>query len=203
MTIFEAERVAFIAHTACGQYRADGVTRYIEHPRKVADYVSSYNAKRGELSASVESGVDRMVAAYLHDVLEDTKLTREDLLRLGITYRQLDIVERLTKPDLGPSPASYYQAIAENDDALVVKCFDRCANLEDALAELLVTEPSTPRRWANYVEKTYRDVLPMYASLPILRSHLTTRLAAIEAALPGALERRAVVVERERAAAGV
>ncbi len=180
MTIFEAERVAFIAHTACGQYRADGVTRYIEHPRKVADYVSSYNAKRGELSASVEGSVDRRVAAYLHDVLEDTKLTREDLLSLG-----------------------NYQAIAENDDALVVKCFDRCANLEDALAELLVPEPSTPRRWANYVEKTYRDVLPMYASLPILRSHLATRLAAIEAALPGALERRAVVVERERAAAGV
>jgi hypothetical protein len=149
---------------------------------------------------------DRIVAAYLHDVLEDTKLSREDLIWLGCTYRQLDIVERLTKPDDGPAPKSYYQGISESDDALVVKCADRCANLDDAFAGLLVDAAvMTPRRWANYVDKTYTDVLPMYPVriLPGLRYQLEWRLQRIELALPDALARRQAYVNEQRRKAGL
>jgi hypothetical protein len=141
---------------------------------------------------------DRQTAAYLHDVLEDTKLTRDDLINLGVTYRQLGIIERLTKPDNGPAPASYYQGIAESDDALVVKCADRCANIDDAFKDLIVDAPKEPRRWSRYLEKTYSDVLPMYAALPALRYQLEWRLNRVELALPDALRRRAAVVNRER-----
>jgi hypothetical protein len=198
MTTYDAERIAYTTHGACGQTRANGTTPYITHPRKIALYTQEFS-EYGDLKAfDGPDRNDRIVAAFLHDVLEDTKLTRSDLLFLGISYKQLDIVERLTKPDAGPAPRSYYQRIAENDDALVVKCADRCANLDDALAELEVEEPTEPRRWGRYVEKTYRDVLPMYKTLPYLRQQLVTRLEAIEAALPASLGRRAAVVARER-----
>jgi hypothetical protein len=196
MTPKEAERVAFIAHTACGQYRADKVTRYFEHPKRVAELVGVFCNRM--LRAT---GENMVVAAWLHDVLEDTKLTREDLLYLGITYEQLDIVERLTKPDDGPAPASYYQGIAESEEALIVKAADRVSNLEDALKEVLVEEP-LPRRWAKYVEKTVRDVIPMYVNHPYLKESLQRQVDAIEAALPAAMERRAIVVARELAEGG-
>ena len=186
MTPDEAHRIAFIAHTACGQYRADGVTPYYKHPERVAALTREFH------DYLPGHGDDREVAAFLHDVLEDTNLTREHLLGLGITDRQLDIVERLTKERPNdPGTAEYYQRISESDDALVVKCADRCANLEDALVELQAKVPTRPRRWERYVEKTITSVLPLYAALPELRAELEKRVARIEAALPASLDRHA------------
>jgi (p)ppGpp synthase/HD superfamily hydrolase len=187
-----AHTIAFVAHSACGQYRADGVTPYIWHPERVADLVVGFSRFNHTTPQSVID--NRIVGALLHDVLEDTKLSETDLVNLGITSQQLDIVKRLTKPNPGPAPASYYNGIASSLDALYVKCADRCANLEDAYAELLVEEPRTPRRWGRYVEKTYTDVLPLYSGLPKLALALETRLHAIEKALPAALQRRAAMI---------
>jgi len=205
MTPQEAYRIAFVAHGAVGQMRADGVTRYIEHPCRVAQLVDEFlrAPDAGGRVVTISSADDCRVAAYLHDVLEDTKLRADDLRSLGITETQLDIVLRLTKPDDGPAPAAYYAGIAQSDAALVVKCADRASNLEDALAELLAEEPKAPGRWARYVEKTARDLIPLYASWPVLQRELASRLAKIEEALPGAFERRAAVVARERADAGL
>jgi (p)ppGpp synthase/HD superfamily hydrolase len=185
MTPTEAERIAFAAHAACGQYRADGVTPYIAHPRRVAELARAFS------EAEPSTVDDRMVAAYLHDVIEDTKLSGEDLTTLGVTAHQLDIVERLTKeyPN-DPATPEYYQRIAESEDALVVKCADRCANLEDALTMLRAPRPISPRRWERYAEKTLRNVLPMYAEHPQLHAELESRLTAIARELPAALERR-------------
>jgi (p)ppGpp synthase/HD superfamily hydrolase len=186
MTPELAHRIAFVAHAACGQTRADGVTPYIRHPERVAlltrefsDYLPGHRD-------------DREVAAFLHDVLEDTSLTREHLLELGITDNQLDIVERLTKmKPYEPATEEYYRRIAESNDALVVKCADRCANLEDATAELNAKIPRAPRRWGRYAQKTLAGLLPLYANLPELRAELEKRLEGVEKALPGALERKA------------
>lgn len=190
----EAKRLAFIAHTACGQFRADGVTPYIAHPVRVAKLTQQFDsfAPGGPL-------VDRLVAAYLHDVIEDTHLTRDHLVELGVSYAQIDIIERLTKAKPNdPATPDYYQGIAESVDALVVKCADRCANLEDALAELQPEEPKEPRRWGRYVDKTVTDVLPMYVTFPSLLRELQSRLDAISEALPDALARRSAYVERKK-----
>ena len=194
MTPDEAHRIAFIAHSACGQTRADGKTPYIVHPERVAALTREFATY---LPAHLD---DREVAAYLHDVLEDTHLTRDHLLGLGITYYQLDIVERLTKEKPNdPATDEYYERISESQDALVVKCADRCANLEDALAELLAQPPREPRRWGRYMEKTVTRVLPMYASLPDLRAELQKRVDLIAQAIPASLERRASFTAEKRA----
>ena len=194
MTPELAHRIAFVAHAACGQTRADGVTPYIRHPERVALLTREFN----EYLPGHRD--DREVAAYLHDILEDTNLTRDHLLELGISDNQLDIVERLTKKRPNePATEEYYRRIAESNDALVVKCADRCANLEDATAELNARVPRAPRRWARYAQKTVAGVLPLYAKLPELREELEKRLERLEKALPAALERRAAYAERGRA----
>jgi (p)ppGpp synthase/HD superfamily hydrolase len=51
---------------------------------------------------SVMNGVDCPVSrqvAVLHDILEDTDTTREDLMSAGITEETITAVELLTKPD--------------------------------------------------------------------------------------------------------
>jgi (p)ppGpp synthase/HD superfamily hydrolase len=194
MTPEQAHRIAFVAHTACGQTRADGKTPYIVHPERVAALTRDFS---GCLPARRE---DREVAAYLHDVLEDTRLTRDHLLRLGVTPHQLDIIERLTKEKPNePATDEYYQRISESEDALVVKCADRCANLEDVLGELNREFPKETRRWQRYIEKTVRRVLPMYEGMPGLSAELERRLGLIAKALPASLERRAIAITRKRA----
>ena len=66
-----ARTIATAAHE--GVYRADG-TPYIDHPAAVAHY------------AATQLGADdyTIAACWLHDVVEDTSLTFDDLLLLGI-----------------------------------------------------------------------------------------------------------------------
>lgn len=62
-----AKDIATEAHK--GQFRFDKVTPYIKHPEAVANL----------LNGQVEKAV-----AWLHDVLEDTDVTEDDLLKAGI-----------------------------------------------------------------------------------------------------------------------
>jgi (p)ppGpp synthase/HD superfamily hydrolase len=180
-TIWEADRIAYIAHGAMGQTRTDNVTAYIAHPRRVCGLIKEWHKAEVFVVPSLFDVKTMMCAALLHDVIEDTSLTAYDLLHLNVPRPVVEVVERLTKPHDGPSPPSYYQGIAEHDLAIIVKCADRASNLEDALAE--VVPGMRNQRWKNYVQKTYDDVLPMYASLPKLRAELTNRLDAIKEAL--------------------
>lgn len=77
-----------------------------------------------------------MQACYLHDVLEDTKITSDDLRRLGIADTVIELVECVTD---GPGAnrkerkAFMYPKCAANNKAIVVKLCDRIANLEESV----------------------------------------------------------------------
>lgn len=174
-----ARIIATTAHGACGQMRANGKSPYIVHPARVVELVKQF-CHGGTLLEPADQH-DAVAAAWLHDVVEDTQMRFVELLTLGISPPVLNIVDRVTKPDNGPAPKAYYDRIAEHLPSLVVKCADRCGNLEDALAEVL--ESRELRRWRRYVDKTYADVLPMYDALPKLRGELKKRLFAIQYAL--------------------
>ncbi len=66
-----------------GQFDKGGKP-YINHPKAVADSLSNTEYK---------------IAAYLHDVCEDTPLTFDDLRNMGFTYRIVNSVRLLTKDD--------------------------------------------------------------------------------------------------------
>jgi len=77
-----AYQIALEAHR--GQYRRDGATDYIEHPCAVAELFESDNKQA-------------RAVAYLHDVIEDTRVTPEDLIARGIPPSVVEAVLLLTK----------------------------------------------------------------------------------------------------------
>lgn len=80
--VAEAERIAREAHA--GQVDKIGVD-YIEHPRRVA----------ARFDADTQS--DEVATALLHDVIEDTSITADDLQKAGIPAHVIDAVLLLTK----------------------------------------------------------------------------------------------------------
>src|SRR4051812_16247682 len=84
--VSRAAELARIAHA--GQFRRDGVTPYIRHPEAVASRVA------GDPIAEA--------VAWLHDVLEDTDFTVEDLRERRMPAEVIAGVILLTKKgDLG------------------------------------------------------------------------------------------------------
>jgi (p)ppGpp synthase/HD superfamily hydrolase len=140
----------------------------------VGDLVSRWAGPLAGFSA--EQRDVAICAAYLHDVIEDTSFTYEDLARENVDPAVITIVDILTKspPDKPASPA-YYARIVGDPIALLVKCADRSANLEDTIAEV----PRSPEFVANYARKTRVDVLPLYEFSP-LRGEIYDRLLALE-----------------------
>lgn len=175
--VAHADAVAAIAHAAVGQRRADHVTPYIDHPRLAATLILRWNAT-GAIALDDEA-LERCVAgALLHDVLEDTKLPRSELRDQFPGNRKLHaLVERMTELPGDPDAPEYYRRIGEDRETVIVKCADRCANLEDVIKDVRRGEGID--RWRRYVVKTQRDVLPILRD-PALERELTRRIEEIQ-----------------------
>lgn len=100
-----AYEVAKKAHL--GQVDKAGVD-YIKHPKTVASFVETDKEK---------------AVAYLHDVVEDTKLTLLDLEELGFSKTIIEAVDILTKKK-GQDYQSYLNLVKTNELARVVKLAD-------------------------------------------------------------------------------
>lgn len=120
-----ARAIAHVAHK--GQTDKAGLP-YIGHPERVAKLL----AGRGESEWVVAAG-------WLHDVLEDTGLDRDDLRLAGISWNTIVIVEKVTRsPNVRIE--DYYAEIRLMPDANRVKQADiednsypeRLALLDDA-----------------------------------------------------------------------
>lgn len=89
---------------------------YVQHVRRVASYTSTRQA-------SIQA------AALLHDVFEDSRLTRAELAARGIPDDVLSIVQLLTRrPDVPDD--EYYRRIRANGGALEVKLADLADNTD-------------------------------------------------------------------------
>jgi len=121
-TLIAAQAIATIAHR--GQVDKAG-NPYIDHPRRVADRIKPDR-----------DYLDTVSIAWLHDVLEDTDVTRDDLHAAGIEWSVIVEVERLTRtPDV--SPEDYYENIRGSRRALEVKLADIADNTDPSRLALL------------------------------------------------------------------
>lgn len=110
--VYMAEAIAREAHK--GQKRFEGEP-YIIHPERVVNSLDTDDEK---------------TVAWLHDVLEDTDLTYDDLVRLGIPTVLCIVVKLLTRPkDLNYD--IYLEGIMSNTLAIKVKLFDIEDNIND------------------------------------------------------------------------
>jgi (p)ppGpp synthase/HD superfamily hydrolase len=172
--------IAEIAHTAVGQKRADGVTPYIVHPMRVAELVTVWHPFVGDTGGEV---LDTLVAAaWLHDVVEDTKVTFSSLERWGVPPAVLFLVRLLTKQNAKHEPETpeYYAAVTAHPGARLIKCADVCANLQDIIFEL--DHGGTGKRWSGYITRA-RALPVLYGEEPFLHGVLTGTLESLDEAL--------------------
>ena len=102
---------------------------YIKHPEKVASFVNSDEEK---------------AVAYLHDVIEDTELTLEDLREYGFSEEVLEAVDVITKKK-GQDYQTYLYSVKENKLARVVKLADLRHN-SDLTRLINITEKDIERK---------------------------------------------------------
>ena len=102
---------------------------YIEHPEKVASFVKTDEEK---------------AVAYLHDVIEDTELTLEDLYEYGFSKEVLEAVDIITKKR-GENYQSYLNSVKKNKLARAVKLADLRHN-SDLTRFTEVTEKDIKRK---------------------------------------------------------
>lgn len=115
------EALEFATKAHAGQFRWDGVTPYIEHPKRVVKLLQSWNMRN----------LDVLCAGYLHDVLEDTPTKRSDIAR-KFSILTADIVEGLTRP----KDADYLEHCEKMSPlSAIVKIADILDNLTDSDSE--------------------------------------------------------------------
>lgn len=123
---------AFAVGAHAGQLDKNG-DAYIAHPRAVAKLVPLVPSFR-ELDDWQRLAA--VMAALLHDVLEDTKAKRSDLVSIGIPIPVVDIVDLLTFPG-GSDRSAYYAGVAAHPIARVVKIADVAHNTSRARMDRL------------------------------------------------------------------
>lgn len=104
-----AVEIAVLAHD--GQVDKAGCP-YIEHPLRVA--------------GRFDDPVLQMIAV-LHDTIEDSHLTPDDLREIGVPERVMAAVEALTHP-VGEPNVVYWERVRANNDARRVKLADIADN---------------------------------------------------------------------------
>jgi (p)ppGpp synthase/HD superfamily hydrolase len=115
LDLMAVETLARTAHE--GQFRLDG-RPYITHPLAVRELVASHGF-----------GTDYQAVALLHDVLEDTRVTYEQLVQLTNTQIAEGVAAMTKKP--GYKIEEYVARVHANALAHIVKLADRLHNLLD------------------------------------------------------------------------
>ena len=123
-----SEALAFATKKHDGQMRKDGVTPYIVHPIGVADLVAEYSQDDTYLDTMI-------VAALLHDTLEDTDTSYDELWeKFGDSVA--DIVDELTSDKeeckrIGKGKYLKIKMQNMSEEALTIKIADRLYNMRD------------------------------------------------------------------------
>lgn len=141
-TVETAKVLAEVAHNR----QKDKLKRpYREHVIAVGDALADFDD-------------DVRIAGYLHDIAEDTPITRQALLDMGVSERAVDIIERVTHR-LHDNPDDYaagIRYIAEDHDAALVKIAD---NAHNSLPERV---KALAEKWPDKPPVTkYRDARPV------------------------------------------
>ena len=118
-----------------GQRRKGGRTPYINHPLTMTCHA---------LAMGLEDDI-LLAALLLHDVTEDCGIPPAEMPVCGEVQ---EIVALVSKPKEGYEAKKYFDAIAENPKACMVKCIDRCNNLSTMAMAF------SPEKTEEYIEET-------------------------------------------------
>ena len=125
---------------------------YMEHLERVADRVREMEYDFVDETSEIEMYV---ATAYLHDIIEDTDCTREDLVAL-FPEAVVEAIFRLTREE-GMTYAEYIERILSRDiiPTLAGK-IARVVKLADLLDHLAGPTPCPPNLIKRYEKSLYR-----------------------------------------------
>ena len=171
--------LAFAREKHNGQYRKPGHSDeripYIYHPLLLTCHA---------LALGLEAD-DLLSACLLHDVCEDCGV---EISELPVNDATREAVRLLTKPEnfgkTDPEYRTYYEGIAGNRIALIVKLLDRCNNISSMATSF------TDEHMAEYIKETQeyihplmkraRDEYPEYSNqLFLIRYHMNSVLETV------------------------
>ena len=171
--------LAFAREKHNGQYRKPGHSAeripYIYHPLLLTCHA---------LALGLEDD-DLLSACLLHDVCEDCGV---EISELPVNDTTREAVRLLTKPEnfgkTDPEYRTYYEVIAGNRIALIVKLLDRCNNISSMATSF------TDEHMAEYIKETQeyihplmkraRDEYPEYSNqLFLIRYHMNSVLETV------------------------
>ncbi|MBR1440029.1 MAG: helix-turn-helix domain-containing protein [Lachnospiraceae bacterium] len=120
-----------------GQHRKNTDVPYIYHPLNLACHALSMNITEDEVLA----------ACLLHDVIEDCGKKKNDLPVNEETKELVRLLthEKTTDTNRDEIMTAYFNAIAKNPKASLIKCLDRCNNL-------------TTMSWGLKLDRIYRMI---------------------------------------------
>lgn len=144
---------AFAAEAHKQQKRKASGVPYVNHLLRVA-----------EQAAAHDLSTEAIAAALLHDVVEDTPVTLDEL-KARFPARVVELVRLLTQwwgEDADPEVKAkekpqYYAQILTDPESIHLKLLDRADNLGDMTRDL-----AKVRRWAErYLAKTEIEIAPI------------------------------------------
>ena len=171
--------LAFAREKHNGQYRKPGHSDeripYIYHPLLLTCHALALGREDDDL----------LSACLLHDVCEDCGV---EISELPVNDATREAVRLLTKPEnfgkTDPEYRTYYEGIAGNRIALIVKLLDRCNNISSMATSF------TDEHMAEYIKETQeyihplmkraRDEYPEYSNqLFLIRYHMNSVLETV------------------------
>jgi (p)ppGpp synthase/HD superfamily hydrolase len=118
-----------IAHDAHDEQVDKAGKPYIDHPMRVMNAVET---------------IEEKIVGVLHDAVEDSDLTIEDLVKLGFPENLIKAIEAITKHPKEPYQ-SYLERVMSNPIALRVKIADMLDNMDMSR----ISAP-TEKDWKRY-----------------------------------------------------
>ncbi len=149
--LYQTKRaLAFAREKHDGQYRKPGHSAervpYIYHPLLLTCHALALGLEEDDLLST----------CLLHDVCEDCGVKPEVL---PVNDQTREAVRLLTKPEnfgkTDPEYKTYYEGIAGNRIALIVKLLDRCNNISGMATSF------TDQRMAEYIKETQEYIYPL------------------------------------------
>ena len=140
------QALAYAKRAHAGQTRKNSRVPYINHPLTVCCHAIALGLIEEEI----------WTACLLHDVVEDCGISCEEL---PVSRRVQELVGLLSHGDKG-DPAgmeTYYRRIATNPTASLIKCLDRCSNLNTMIWGF------SRRDMIRYIRETEDRILPLLA----------------------------------------
>jgi (p)ppGpp synthase/HD superfamily hydrolase len=138
----EALIFAALAHSAVSQARKGTSFPYVVHPIRVADILDRFGL-----------GEDVVVAGFLHDTIEDTRVTAEEV-ELAFGPRVRHLVESVSEPDKAARWKVRKQLTVdhleaeEDHDILALTAADKLDNVRSTTDMLL--RFSEPEVWGHF-----------------------------------------------------